>query len=249
MQDAHSRSPRAYDRRPRARRTEARPDRAALWAVVMAVVIVLVAATSARAETGGVSPEGESTSEQTSQQDADAASYSFRRVELGTRTLSLNMRGTDVRILQSIIRFRRIGGPRLNGEYDETTARAVRRFQRYLGLEADGITGPATARALVRRGMLLRRATFYGPGLFGNRTACGPVLRRTTVGVAHRSLPCGTRVTVQHRGRFLETRVIDRGPFVRGISWDLTYAAARLLRMRGTGLVRTAHEPPLRARR
>ena len=56
-------------------------------------------------------------------------------------------------------------------------------------------------------------ATWYGPGLFGNRTACGKRLTRRTVGVAHRSLPCGTRVAIRYRGRLLRTRVIDRGPY------------------------------------
>ena len=37
-------------------------------------------------------------------------------------------------------------------------------------------------------------ATLYGPGFWGRRTACGVVLRRYTVGVANRTLPCGTPV-------------------------------------------------------
>src|SRR5215471_7928543 len=37
-------------------------------------------------------------------------------------------------------------------------------------------------------------ATWYGPGLYGNKTACGETLLPNTIGVAHRSLPCGTTV-------------------------------------------------------
>lgn len=71
--------------------------------------------------------------------------------------------------------------------------------------------------------------TWYGPGLYGNNTACGQVLRPETVGVAHRSLPCGTAVKFIYRGRQIVTRVIDRGPYSYGNDWDLTYAAARAL--------------------
>lgn len=72
-------------------------------------------------------------------------------------------------------------------------------------------------------------ATWYGPGLYGNSTACGQVLRPHTMGVAHRSLPCGTAVKFVYRGRAIVTRVIDRGPYSFGNAWDLTHAAARAL--------------------
>ena len=72
-------------------------------------------------------------------------------------------------------------------------------------------------------------ATWYGPGLYGNNTACGQVLRPDTVGVAHRSLPCGTAVKFVYRGRQVVTRVIDRGPYSYGNDWDLTLAAAEAL--------------------
>ena len=73
-------------------------------------------------------------------------------------------------------------------------------------------------------------ATWYGPGLYGNHTACGQVLRPHTVGVAHRNLPCGTAVKFVYRGRSIVARVIDRGPYSQGNSWDLTHGAARALR-------------------
>ncbi|MGC1852348.1 MAG: septal ring lytic transglycosylase RlpA family protein [Solirubrobacterales bacterium] len=72
-------------------------------------------------------------------------------------------------------------------------------------------------------------ATWYGPGLYGNSTACGQVLRPQTLGVAHRNLPCGTAVRFIYRGRAIVTRVIDRGPYSLGNAWDLTHAAARAL--------------------
>ena len=78
-------------------------------------------------------------------------------------------------------------------------------------------------------------ASWYGPGLFGNKLGCGGRLAAGTVGVANKSLPCGTRVTFRHRGRVVRMRVIDRGPYVGGREYDLTAAAARKLGFSGHG--------------
>jgi rare lipoprotein A (peptidoglycan hydrolase) len=78
-------------------------------------------------------------------------------------------------------------------------------------------------------------ATWYGPGLYGRHTACGQLLGPNTIGVAHRSLPCGTTVKFVYRGRSIVTQVIDRGPYSRGNSWDLTQAAARALKFERSG--------------
>jgi hypothetical protein len=77
-------------------------------------------------------------------------------------------------------------------------------------------------------------ATWYGPGFFGNTTACGIVLAEDTVGVAHRELPCGTQVELAYRDRVVVVPVIDRGPFANGADWDLTQAAAAQLGMTET---------------
>jgi rare lipoprotein A (peptidoglycan hydrolase) len=78
-------------------------------------------------------------------------------------------------------------------------------------------------------------ATWYGPGLYGRHTACGQILGPETIGVAHRSLPCGTMVKFTYRGHTLVTQVIDRGPYSRGNAWDLTQAAARALQFEKSG--------------
>lgn len=83
-------------------------------------------------------------------------------------------------------------------------------------------------------------ASWYGPGLWGNKTACGQTLRPSTLGVAHRSLPCGTAVKFVYEGRALLTQVIDRGPFAKGRTWDLTAAASEALGFAGVGMVRYA---------
>lgn len=68
-------------------------------------------------------------------------------------------------------------------------------------------------------------ASWYGPTSAGETTACGVPLERWTLGVAHRTLPCGTPVAFYYKGRTIVVPVIDRGPFVKGRSWDLTKAA------------------------
>jgi rare lipoprotein A len=83
------------------------------------------------------------------------------------------------------------------------------------------------------------RASWYGPGLYGNRLGCGGTLAPGRLGVAHKSLPCGSRVTLRHRGRTVRVRVIDRGPYAGGREYDLTEATARKLRFRGHGAILT----------
>jgi Lytic transglycolase len=66
--------------------------------------------------------------------------------------------------------------------------------------------------------------SWYGPGFYGKRTACGFALTQSLVGVAHRTLPCGTLVTFRNptNGRVVVAPVVDRGPYVTGRRWDLT---------------------------
>jgi rare lipoprotein A len=80
-------------------------------------------------------------------------------------------------------------------------------------------------------------ATWYGPGFFGNTTACGIVLAEDTIGVAHRELPCGTQVQIAYRDRAIVVPVIDRGPFANDAEWDLTQAAAQELGMTETSRI------------
>jgi rare lipoprotein A len=84
------------------------------------------------------------------------------------------------------------------------------------------------------------KATFFGPGLYGRRTACGQVLSRRLLGVAHRTLPCGTPVELYLRGRAITVPVIDRGPFGNGAHYDVTSAAAERLGLTQTATLRVA---------
>ena len=121
------------------------------------------------------------------------------------------------------------GGPEATGGSGEATGGAVVPAPPSADLAALAAQAP------------VQTATWYGPGFFGKRTACGQVLRRSTRGVAHRRLPCGTRVTVYHRGRLATVPVIDRGPYSDRALWDLTQATARELGIRSTTRVRVLH--------
>ncbi len=67
-------------------------------------------------------------------------------------------------------------------------------------------------------------ASWYGPGFYGNRTACGQTYTAEIVGVAHRTLPCGTLVVLEYRGHAQTVPVIDRGPYIAGRTLDLSNA-------------------------
>jgi rare lipoprotein A len=82
-------------------------------------------------------------------------------------------------------------------------------------------------------------ASWYGPGLYGGHLSCGGTLDAGDLGVAHKTLPCGTKVTLRHRGRVVRVRVIDRGPYVGGREYDLTEATARRLKFRGHGSIQS----------
>jgi rare lipoprotein A len=89
-------------------------------------------------------------------------------------------------------------------------------------------------------------ATWYGPGLYGNTTACGQVLTKDLVGVAHKSLPCGTMVEVSYAGRSIVVPVVDRGPYAKGMTWDLTSAAAEQLGFTATARIGALVQPQSR---
>lgn len=89
------------------------------------------------------------------------------------------------------------------------------------GIADDDPEAPQLGLTVYRPGI----ASWYGPTSAEATTACGVPLEPWTLGVAHRTLPCGTRVAFYYKGRTIVVPVIDRGPFVAGRSWDLTQAA------------------------
>jgi rare lipoprotein A (peptidoglycan hydrolase) len=106
-------------------------------------------------------------------------------------------------------------------------------------------TGGAAAPAAKRKASKSRVhttgiATWFGPGFYGKKTACGQTLTPSVIGVAHRTLPCGTLVKVTYNGRAVTMPVLDRGPYSHiGADWDLTAGAAQALEVADTVRIST----------
>jgi rare lipoprotein A len=82
-------------------------------------------------------------------------------------------------------------------------------------------------------------ASYYGPGLYGNGVACGGTLTPGKLGVANKTLPCGSRVTLRYHGRTVTVPVIDRGPYAGNREYDLTAATKAKLGFPPVGTVLT----------
>jgi rare lipoprotein A (peptidoglycan hydrolase) len=117
-------------------------------------------------------------------------------------------------------------------------------------LAASACAGAASSSALAETGGVVSAptpaikpvalATWFGPGFYGQRTACGQTLTPAVVGVANRTLPCGTLVKFGYKGRTATVPVIDRGPYAHnGAQWDLTSGAATALGMADTARLHT----------
>ncbi len=204
------------------------------WAALVVIGVLTVAVAGAQAGSGGIGPGGGGGG-------GDGGGRGCPSTEFGKRTLEQGDCGTDVTTLNWMLKAKSYGVP-LRKNFERPTATSVRDFQREKDVRANGVVNRRTRDELVgsmRRDM----ASWYGPGFYGNRTACGQTLKKSTVGVAHRGLPCGTKVVIGYQGRYLRTRVIDRGPYVKrryGRDWDLTRGAAQRLRFAGTDTVRAA---------
>jgi rare lipoprotein A len=167
-----------------------------------------------------------------------------RHVRLGTRAPvsgSLSSKASGRRIVVQIRSGRRWK------TVARTRTRANGRFAAQwrgsrLGRYSLRVVAPGTrARARTLRGHVsvyrAASASWYGPGLYGNHLACGGTLTPGTLGVANKTLPCGTKVTLRYRGRSVTVPVVDRGPYVAGRVYDLTAATKQRLRFGSTGSV------------
>jgi rare lipoprotein A len=89
------------------------------------------------------------------------------------------------------------------------------------------------------------RASYYGPGFNGRRTASGRIFRQGELTAAHRSLRFGTKVRVTNlrNGRDVVVTITDRGPYVRGRKLDLSVGAARAIGATSSGVVSVRLDP------
>lgn len=206
----------------------------AVTLVAVLAMVTLIGADGAKAASGGIgtaTPTGSVKS-----QPSAAVGTRF-----GSRTLRQGMVGPDVKVLKSIVRSKNLLSGALTQTFDRPTTSAVRRFQATENISSNGVVDPSTAKALIGS-LRTSEASWYGPGLWGNGTACGKVtLRPGTIGVANKNLPCGTRVLFGYRGKFIIAPVIDRGPYIAGRTWDLTKAASDAIGLTSAGVGRVRH--------
>jgi rare lipoprotein A len=215
-------------------------------ASVLLAALIGATGTAYAAENGGA--------EQVQGQEAQASAATVsalkvdRHVRLGKRLvvkgrLSPGEGGRKVRLQAKIARRWRTVDRTLSGSRGRfrTAWRPGRHgvFRLRVVAPNKGVPNASASRTRGRRAFVYRpaAASWYGPGFYGNRTGCGGTLGDKTLGVAHRWLPCGTRVKFRYRGRSVTVPVIDRGPYAGNREWDLTAATKRRLGFPSTGTV------------
>ena len=157
------------------------------------------------------------------------------------RTVRLQLR--TARGWKTVDRARTGRGGRFLAAYRPSQAGRFRLRVRFGGDRANG----AVSRTLLGRVNVYRPAlaSWYGPGFYGRRTACGQIVTTSTLGVANKSLPCGTRVTLP-LPRPLGHRPGDRPRALRGrprVGPDRRHQAAPRVRLH-----RHRVEPPARSK-
>jgi rare lipoprotein A (peptidoglycan hydrolase) len=137
----------------------------------------------------------------------------------------------------------RVGGRRLHAHTNEGGSYKVRwRVPRSGVYGARATVADATSvRSRTFRVNAFRpaEASYYGPGLYGGGLACGGTLSPGKLGVANKTLPCGSRVTLRYHGHTVTVPVIDRGPYAGNREYDLTAATKAKLGFPSTGTVLT----------
>jgi rare lipoprotein A (peptidoglycan hydrolase) len=147
------------------------------------------------------------------------------------------------------LQVRQSGGGWKTIDHDRTNAkgryvlawRAAKTGTRRIRVHFGGTRELSSARHQAGTTRVYRRAlaSWYGPGLYGGHLACGGTLTPGTLGVANKSLPCGTKVTLHYKGRTVRVPVVDRGPYVGAREFDLTAATKAKLGFGSTGMVLT----------
>jgi 3D (Asp-Asp-Asp) domain-containing protein len=97
--------------------------------------------------------------------------------------------------------------------------------------------GSQSSRSTSGGGWKSAKASWYGPGFYGNGMAGGGKLQRDSMVVAHRTLPFGTRIQFQYKGKTTTAVVQDRGPHIAGREFDLGPGTAKALGFGGVGTV------------
>ncbi len=110
-----------------------------------------------------------------------------------------------------------------------------------------GDAAPATP-TTTAAGVEWKEATvgIFGPGLYGQTTACGVTLDASLQGISHPVFPCSARITVEANGVAVETTVVDNTSYGEGQEFALTEALANALGIQGQATVRWRFSPKAR---
>lgn len=222
--------------------------RAAL--VVAPLAVVLISTSSAAAQSAPLAgpdstPEA-TTPEATTAKKRDQSKLGVkakRHVHVGS---SLVIRGKVAPRGRRWVTIRAGGGKlksvrtRANGRYRlRWRPRGAGVYKVSARVSGNGEAKPARSRSKRVNVYRPAQASYYGPGLYGGATACGGTLQPGTLGVANKTLPCGTKVTLRHGNRSVTVPVIDRGPYVGNREFDLTTATKNKIGFGSTGVVWT----------
>jgi peptidoglycan lytic transglycosylase len=148
----------------------------------------------------------------------------------GSHRVKLVVRGPGGRVTAA--RSRRDGSFALRWRPRRVGSYRIRAYGRHDRRVRAGVSAARRVTAFRPAG-----ASYYGPGLYGGALACGGTLQPGTLGVANKTLPCGSKVTLRYRSRTITVPVIDRGPYVAGRDYDLTAATRARLHFPSTGVV------------
>lgn len=87
------------------------------------------------------------------------------------------------------------------------------------------------------------KVSYYAHQFHGRKTASGERFNMNALTVAHKTLPFGTKVefTCASTGKKVVAKVNDRGPYVHGRSFDLSYSAAKALGILDRGVAKVTY--------
>jgi rare lipoprotein A len=107
-----------------------------------------------------------------------------------------------------------------------------------VSVEEETITADRSLVEFVDKGSM--KASWYGPGFHGRKTANGEVYDQMSFTAAHKSLKFGTllKITNLKNNKSVVIRINDRGPYVHGRDLDLSKAAALELGMVRKGVAK-----------
>jgi len=107
-----------------------------------------------------------------------------------------------------------------------------------VSVEEEIITADRSLVEFVDKGSM--KASWYGPGFHGRKTANGEVYDQMSFTAAHKSLKFGTllKITNLKNNKSVVIRINDRGPYIHGRDLDLSKAAALELGMVRKGVAK-----------